>query len=490
MSQRPIRAARALAPVAALLALLAFPGSPGAQPGEMPEELRLVSAVRFRGLHHLSRRQVAAAGLHTRKPSMLPWRERPTLRRDYLLADSAAIVSVYRHYGYLDATVKLKLSPGRDPRAAVVEFLVTEGPLSRISKVELAGVRQVPDNEVRRTLFAQPRRPFDPAFLQLDVLRIRTVYLERGFLAHVDTLSRRGVPDSTHVAVRYDVDEGIQYRVGRIDYLGSGNLRESLGRRELLLRPGDVFRRSRLDLSVEHLYSTGLFRQVQVSTPVDTALGRMDLLVRVQARPPRWVDLGIGSGTSDRLRTTAQWGHRNLDTRALGGVLNGELAWYGNGRPHKGGAAATLTEPWLFGVRLLGQAGVFYREEHDQAYDSLGNNLYTQHSDSRGYTFSLYRELSRIARLTLVEENALVHQRYSIDVPFSHDLDTTITRLQSQTIGRYRTNLLRGTLERDTRNDRISPTRGAYTSLVGEFAGGWLKGQTRYQKASVSSTWY
>ena len=134
------------------------------------------------------------------------------------------------------------------------------------------------------------------------------------------------------------------------------------------------------------MYSTGLFRQVQVSTPVDSALGRMDLLVRVQRAPAALGRRRRGQRHERPLRTTAQWGHRNLDTRALGGVLDGELAWYGNGRPHKSGAAATLTEPWLLGVRLLGQAGVFYREQHDQAYDSLGNNLYTQHSDSRGFT--------------------------------------------------------------------------------------------------------
>jgi outer membrane protein assembly complex protein YaeT len=488
---RTIRAAGALALVAAAwTASLAVPAVRAQDAGELPDELRTVAGVRFHGLHHLGVRQLRAAGLRTRRPSRLPWREKPLVRRDYLRADSAAIVSLYRHYGYLDTRVGVELLPGRDPRSAIVQFDVTEGPVSRISKVELAGVNNAPENELRRALLAQPRRPFDPAFLQLDVLKIRTLYLERGFLAHVDTTARRGVPDSAHVQVRYGVDEGPQYRVGSISYRGTGRLRESLGRRELLLHPGDVFRRSRLDLSVEHLYATGLFRQVQVSTPVDSANGRLDLQVRVQERPPRWVDLGIGSGTSDRFRATAQWGHRNLDTRALGGVLDGELAWYGNGRPHKSGVAATLTEPWLLGVRLLGSGGVFYREQHDAAFDSLGNSLYTQHTDSRGFSFSLYRELSRISRLTLLQESAQIHQRYSFDLPSSQLPDSTKTRLESQTVPRYRTNLVHATLERDLRNDRINPSRGSYQVLVGEFAGGWLKGQTRYRKTTLTSTWY
>jgi outer membrane protein assembly factor BamA len=75
-------------------------------------------------------------------------------------------------------------------------------------------------------------------------------------------------------------------------------------------------------------------------------------------------------------------------------------------------------------------------------------------------------------------------------VPLSRVPDTTITRLNSQTIPRYRTNTLRSTLERDTRNERIAPVRGSYQTLVGEQAGGWLKGQTAYRKAILSSTWY
>jgi outer membrane protein assembly factor BamA len=63
--------------------------------------------------------------------------------------------------------------------------------------------------------------------------------------------------------------------------------------------------------------------------------------------------------------------------------------------------------------------------------------------------------------------------------------------LLSQTIPRYRTNSLRATLERDTRNDRITPSRGSYQTIVGEFAGGpLLKGQTAYRKGIFSSTWY
>jgi outer membrane protein assembly complex protein YaeT len=498
--RRAARAARALLPLLALALAAIAPAPAAAQTADLPEELRTISDVRFRGLRHLGRRRtfglfgprdLKEPALHTRRPSVLPWRDKPLIRRDYLRSDSATIVQYCRHYGYLDAAVDVRLITGHDPREATVYFDVREGPLTRVGRVELEGVHVVSESDVRHALLSQPGVPFDPVFLQLDVLKIKSLYLEHGFRALVDTGAVRDSAFSQRVTVHYAIDEGPQYRVGRIDYIASGHLRESLARRELLLKTGDVFRRSRLDQSVERLYNTGLYRQVQVSPIPDSVNARMDVQLGVSARPPRWIDGGVGSGTSDRFRTTAQWGHRNLDTRALGGVLDGELSWYANGRPHRGGASATLSEPWLFGVRLLGQAATFYRQQNDLAYDSTGRNVYTQHIDSRGFRFSLFREFSRISRVTLQEETALVHQGYTFEVDTAAVPDTTQARLQAQTISRYRTNLLRATVERDTRNDRISPGRGSYQAITSEFSGGpLLRGQTAYRKGVFSSTWY
>ena len=87
---------------------LGAPGGAGparAQPtGDLPEQLRVIADVRFRGTKHLGKRQLQEARLKTHDPSRLPWRERPTLRLDYLRADTASITALYRHYGYLDAT--------------------------------------------------------------------------------------------------------------------------------------------------------------------------------------------------------------------------------------------------------------------------------------------------------------------------------------------------------------------------------------------------
>ena len=127
---------------ACVLGLLAGVGPLHAQPGgDLPEQLRVIADVRFKGNKHLGKRQLKEAHLKTRDPSSLPWHERPTLRMDYLRADTAAITALYRHYGYLDASARWVIESTPDPEAARVVFVVEEGGRAKISTVKLAGVQ-------------------------------------------------------------------------------------------------------------------------------------------------------------------------------------------------------------------------------------------------------------------------------------------------------------------------------------------------------------
>lgn len=480
---RRVSAAVALLFTLALGVASAWAQTPVGRANELPDQLRTIASVRFEGQKGLGRKELKAANLKTRAPSRLPWKPPRSLRIDYLRSDTSAIANVYRHYGYLDTHVEWRLEPTSKVGAARVVFVVREGQRSHLREVSLTGVHVYTERELRRSLLARPGEPFDPAFLQLDTLKIRTLYQERGHFPTVRASARRDATNPLAVDVKYDVVEGMQYRVGETSYQGEGHVRESLARRELQLKPGDVYRRSRLDRSIERLYETTLFSQVQFTTLPDTATHLIGFSLRVSERKPRWVDLGVGSGTTDRFRATAQWGHRNLDTKALRAIVDGELAVDGKAKFRKSGVSASLVEPWLLGLRLSGQATAFYLLAADRT-----DRRYVLHSDTRGVRFTLFREVSRIVRYALSEENSVVQQDYDIldpDLP-----DSTREELRTSVVPRYRTNTLRLTVERDLRDNRIAASRGSMQTLLMELSGGPLKGASSYRKLQIGSTWY
>jgi outer membrane protein insertion porin family len=459
--------------------------------GDLPEQLRVIADVRFRGTKHLGKRQLKEARLKKHDPSRLPWRERPTLRLDYLRADTASITALYRHYGYLDATAQWVIESTPDPEAARVVFVVHEGGRSKIKDVKLEGVHVFKPHELARALLARPKRPFDPAFLALDTLHLSALYQERGHRPHTLASYTRGAPDSLAILVTYQIEEGPRYTVGRIDYESSGKLKESLARRELLLKPGDTFRRSYLERSVQRLYDTGLYSQVQVSSVIDTSENQLDMQLRVSERRPRWVDLGIGSGSVDLLRFTGAWGNRNLNKKALLGSLTGELTMDQQRksledkskvvRVRNGHGSANLVEPWLFGFRLQGQTGVFYEGGTDDR-----DPRFLQRRDSRGVEAGLSREFSNIFKGSVSSHSALVHQSYE---PLQVIPDSTLDSL-SNFLTRYYDNGFTLSLFRDTRDDRITPGRGSIQAIVAELAGGPLAGASSFRKLLFVSNWY
>lgn len=458
-----------------------------AQSEGLPDELQTIASVRLEGTKHVHKRALWSANLKTRRPSRLPWHEKPPLRLDFLRADTAAIASLYRHYGYLDARAHWRLSASKDSNAVHVVFVIEEGERSLVQEVQLDGVHVYPENQLRKSLFAQPRKPFDPAYLQLDTLKISELYQERGYLPHTVAGAQRGVPESLQVHVRYDLHEGALFHVGEVSYLSSSPdahpVRESLGRRELLLKPGEVYRRSRVIRSVERLYQTGLFSQVQVTPMPDSTNSAMNFLLRVRDRKPRWVDAGVGSGTSERFRFTGEWGHNNLDTRALRAVIGSRLAFDGNGKFLLTRTESSLLEPWLFGVRLSGLASVFYQKTDDRS-----DPRFLVREEGSGFGFTLARELSRISRVSLLQENTFERQTYdllALDVP-----DSTRDSVAASVVPRFRTNRLVLTLERDLRDNRIAPVRGSYQSINLELAGGPLKGTSSFRKGVFYSAWY
>jgi len=486
------------------VAVPALPGTARAQ-DELPEQLRVIADVKFKGMKHLGGGHwwlpfgginvPKTANLHTRRPSRFPWRAKPPLRLDYLRADTAAIATLYHHYGYLDASAMWTIESTRDPNAARVIFHVHEGPRSKVSTVTLTGLHAFPEKDLRKNLQSQPGRWFDPAFLPLDTLHISSLYQERGYLPHTLASAARGRPDSLKVAVGYAVREGLRYQIGRIDFENSGKSRPALARRELAIHPGEIYRRSRIELSVQRLYETGLYSQVQMSAEHDsTTPDKIDLAVRLAERRPRWVDLGIGSGTAELFRLTAAWGHRNIDTRGLLFSVSGEAAVDRQRRdiqtdtrilrPQQR-ANVSLIEPWLLGLRLQGQATGFYENISDDR-----DIRFLQFRDSRGVEFGLLREFSRLFRTSATAHFALVHQSYLVFVGGTDTLPPATRDSLARVLPRYGDNGISLSLIRDSRDDRITPLLGSLQTLTGEVGGGPLRGQSRYDKLQFVSSWY
>ncbi len=464
----------------AALALLALLPREGRAQSDFPAELKTVEQVRFEGRRHVSRKEMDAV-LKTRNPSIWPWRRRALLRMDFVQADTSALEQVFHQHGYLDASVTSRLDSGSRREGVVVTFVIHEGPQFRIDSVRLTGLKDVPEPPIRRHLYARAGRAFNPLYVLADTARIADACRERGYLPRVSALAER---HGSSVGIEYFIEEGPRYRFGEVHLSSPGatRVKPRLVLREIVFRPGDRFKASEVQESIEQIYQTGLFSQVLMTPLPDSTNGVVEFDLRVRERRPRWFDAGVGSGTAERFRFTGEWGHRNLNARGLQAVVSSKLALDGNARFLLARGEATLFDPWLLRQRRRGSATLYAERVHDRT-----NTGFVLKQDSRGVSLQIRRDYRRFTHLVVTQDNTYIQQRFDLTGAATPGV---VDSLQMNVVPSYSTHRLQLSLERDTRDDIISPFRGTDANFTGEIAGGPLQGTSSFSRISGFASWY
>jgi outer membrane protein insertion porin family len=454
---------RALAVLAGIALLAVAPRARAVE--EFLSQLQTVAGIRFEGRHHVSAKDLRRS-LRTPTPSPWPWADEVPLRLDFLNADTVGIRAAYRERGFLDARVdSIIVAPARHQvkSQVVITYFVTEGERSVIRSIEITGNPHLEASSVRKKLFARPGRPFNPGFMSADTARISQAYQDRGYKPTVIPEAIRDANDPLIVRVAYHVTEGPLYHFGAVYLSSPGELhvKEKLIRRELLIKPGEVYRTSKVDESQQRLYDSGLFSQVHMTSLPDSSNAMVEFDLRLRERKPRWIDAGLGSSTYERFRLTGEWGHRNIAGRGMQGAINGRLSLDSKGRFLLARGEGSVLEPWTFGARIRGLVTPYYEKGVDRT-----DTTAVRHYDARGIKFELRRDLAIRTHLLLVEDNTFVTQSFS---PAS--LDPTVPL-------RYtKYSLLLG-YEGDLRDNPVSPVVGSLLSASGQIAGGPLSGGT------------
>ncbi len=148
--------------------------------------------------------------------------------------------------------------------------------------------------------------------------------------------------------VTFHLRAGSRYRLGAITVAGNERLAGPLVRRELSLRPGEVFSFSRIVADEKHLRRLDLFRRVAIRPDWGRAAADVvPLRVQVEEKPPRGLKLGAGYGTEEGLRALAELRWRNFLHRGYTASMEGRLTSLG----HR--FRLLFENPWLLGRRNL-----------------------------------------------------------------------------------------------------------------------------------------
>ncbi len=386
------------------------------------------------------------------------------LSQERLRADVAAIVATG---WFADANVRLEPHPD----GVRVAFLVVENPT--ITEIAIEGNTAIPTADLQRALNVPVGQVLNIIRLRDGTRAVEKLYEERGYvLARVVDI---GVSANGGARLSLRISEG---RVEAIEWKGLIKTKRFVVERGMIVRPGRVFNINELNKDLQRLVALELFENVQ-ARPRPGATPE-SVIVEIELREQRTQQARFGIGYSDRTGIVGliEYSERNWQGRNQSITVRyerglGERNIPGLIGPPPSNFSVTFREPF-FDARQTSMEIALYQSTTSELEYS-GPTLASRFSIERlGSAIGFTRPLDPQTSLTLrlrSERAALFPLPLDPSVaPCNTNPDDPLCPkpLPSQfTPGRTVGLTLIGI--RDTRDSRLTPTRGDRISLSADF---------------------
>jgi outer membrane protein insertion porin family len=394
--------------------------------------------------------------------------------------DKEKIIAYCNKMGFVDAYIvsdSFVIDTAANRMTIFIE--IYEGPQYYFGETSFNGNEIYGDIILQKALKFKPGEIFNEEKAEESMGELYGAYHEKGYL-HARILDSRHTRDST-IDIEFVVTEGLPSEVRLIEIVGNTKTKEKVIRRELMIRPGETFRRSTLMRSLREVMQLNYFGDV-VPDVRDLPSGDVDLIIKVEEKPTGQVSAGAGYSGQDKLVGTFGLGIPNFRGNGQNVSISVDFG------SRRNSISLGFTEPWFFGTPTSVGGDIY----------NLNRRWYDDFTEGRrGGAIRLGR------RLRWPDNYFRVFWRYRIEDVRYYDFSETY-RLQNgdflinsdgqgqyvphenslQTYGEgwLRTSAMSVTLERDSRDLPIFATRGARVSYTGELAGGFLGGQWDYYK--------
>jgi len=348
-----------------------------------------VNSLKFNGVKAVKAGQLKSV-LATHASSKLPWGDKHYFTRNQFDADLKRVVAFYRDRGYPDAKVTsfdVKMNGKQD--AVDVTLTIEEGQPLLVEAVEYSGFDVLPPahlQELKNRLALKEKAPLDRALAQASREAALDEIKDHGFpYATVRLTERPGANEHARI-VTVTTTTGKLARYGAVIVDGNTSVSDNVVTRQLTFRPNWRYRLSQVQESQRRLYGleTFDFVNVEAQMPEGEQPELVPVKVTVTEGKHRKVNFGVGYGSEEKGRVSADWRHVNF----FGGARTLQLE--GSYSALSKGGAAHFRQPYFFGPRnnlqLTGQS--WHRNEPAYTLTTSGGRAIVQHILPRPGPFS------------------------------------------------------------------------------------------------------
>lgn len=444
---------------------------------------------------------------------------RGTYKEDKFAEDAQKLIDFYHHEGYIGAQVgnpQLKVLGDSDDgktRWVELQIPVNEGDRYRVGNFTFAGNTVIKSDALRPYFKLKSGDYYDEEKIRKGLEKVQEIYGAGGyfeFTGFPDLHARNGsfaeqqspqapadgsddaansapanaekasAPPTVDVTMR--LQEGKQYFVNRITFVGNTTTHDTVIRRQIRLYEGGVFNTEALKNSIKRLNQLGYFKplegqqDVQV-TKTEGASNKVDVQLKLQEQNRNQITFGAGISQFEGFFGQLGFTTSNFMGRGESLSLNiqaGSLAQ---------NYSAAFTEPFLFDRPISGSIQAFRQDIH---YLSQFTERTTGGNIGIGFPLADFTRMFlnysyQAVRVTDVNPIFLTPQAIAGN-PYLQDT-LLISQGGARTVSKVTPSIVH-----DTVDNPIFPTTGRRFTLAVDLAG--IGGDTNFYKPLVEGVWY
>lgn len=237
--------------------------------------------------------------------------------------DMARLLNIYYERGFLDYRIDVK-RVFTDGRAKVhITFEMEEGPVYTVGKIILTGNKHFDNQTLLEGFKLQQGQAYNKRLADSHAKRILTLYQENGFV-DAQVRQRPGfIRDTTVVNVEFDISEGRQFRIGRVNITGNEQTQDKVIRRvldEYDFTPGQLFNASLVPKQgggklEKYVQNMTMAEEVIISssTPEGEVIDQKDINVDIKEGRTGLIMFGGGISSDSDIIGQLVWQQRNFD---------------------------------------------------------------------------------------------------------------------------------------------------------------------------------
>ncbi len=307
------------------------------------------------------------------------------------------LLEKYNEWGYRDATIEEDSVWNADDKHVNVYLKINEGQKYYIRNITWAGNSVYKTDVLQQMLRMKTGDLYNQTLLNKrlteDEDAVGNAYWNNGYLFyHLTPIETNVVGDSIDIELR--VTEGPQAHISHVRISGNDRLYEKVVRRELRVKPGDLFSKDALMRSAREIASMGHFDQEKVQPDVKPNVedGTVDIDWPLEQKSNDQVEFSLGWGQTGVIAriglklnnfSMTNLFNKNKEHRGIMPIGDGEqlaISAQTNGTYYQSYNVSYATQ-WFGGKRPIQfSAGVYYSKQTDVNSNYYNSNWYSQYS--------------------------------------------------------------------------------------------------------------